>query len=325
MGEFGLSREEIERFNTLFSKKYAIIGNTVITFMRSDLKKILAICLKDAKKLPYPDRDFTRQEMADIFYQFLRDTDIDLYINLLNILRDPAVKTYMTEPSPNNRDEDNYNSAGLNGRILSISPKNNAGGLIQVCHELSHMLSQRMQKNMSARDHTIGEIEALFIEKIFAQYLKDNGIISQYEFDAYKSFRNYKLAADTAECIMRHAVFSLTGGNIDEEKVSKLVRYAGNQMIPDYILPTLKKMANPHLGYNPAERYVLGEAVSSLLFEEYKKDKEGTMEKFKNFLSHNAQITYKDATQELLGKRLKEVSHDFLDFVEREHDESEKD
>lgn len=93
MGEFGLSREEIERFNTLFSKKYAIIGNTVITFMRSDLKKILAICLKDAKKLPYPDRDFTRQEMADIFYQFLRDTDIDLYINLLNILRDPAVKT----------------------------------------------------------------------------------------------------------------------------------------------------------------------------------------------------------------------------------------
>ena len=91
-----------------------------------------------------------------------------------------------------------------------------------MCHEMSHMLSQRMQRKLRPKDPSIGEIEALFMEKVFAFYLLVNNIMTDEECQQFVAERNNKMMRDIIYCINRAEVMKLIDGKLTTEGVKKI-------------------------------------------------------------------------------------------------------
>ena len=58
-------------------------------------------------------------------------------------------------------------------------------------------------------------------------------------------------------------------------------------------------------------RYIVGEMVASLLYEKYKMDKEGTMNKFIEFIDNNEIYELEEATRLLINKE----PHEVLEYI----------
>lgn len=323
MEEFKLSQEEVENFNKIYSGKYIYAINEQINKFRPGLENIRNLLLAHTHSVEYEEKPYTLGDMIKIVYDFYKSLDINLYEKLFSILHDDSVSVNFSEPAKHDKSRHNVCSQGDRGRKISLAPENNLYGLITVCHEFCHMLSQRMQENKRAVDSTIGEVETLFIEKVFANYLLENGIITNAEYENTMMGGDYSLLGDITYCFQRNDLLNIIDcEQLTGEKVDELVDKLKNNPNCDVLLSRLKKMASlsktSPADYSPIERYVIGQIVGTVLFDRYQNDRQCTIEKFKNYLSHNSELTFSQMLKELLDKDAFGIYNEYMDIKERE-------
>ena len=138
-------------------------------------------------------------------------------------------------------------------------------------HEATHSISQkhdagwRSTQMVPEKDQSVGEIEAKFMEKVFVDFVRRNAeVLGDQNFFPGQNEYTFTREMNTLE------------------KNDRL----------DFISRLKSGIDNPQGGYKDSfsHRYVIGEIVASLLFEEYKQDPVETMHLFSQFLQINAQL-----------------------------------
>lgn len=323
MGKFKLSPEEIQNFNYVYHNKFVYAINELVGRARPGLENIRQLLLKNTHPVQYEEKPWSLKEMVKIVYDFYKSIDVNLFDSLYNILHDESVSINFKEPAKYDKSRHNYCSNGDAGRKLFVEPDNNLYGLITVCHEFCHMLSQRMQEDKRAVDSSIGEVESLFIEKVFANYLLEKGIITSEEYEQFEMGKDYSLLNDITYCFQRNDLLNIiNGAPLTEEKVDEIVEKLENNPNREILLYRFQRMAenskDRKADYAPLERYVIGQIVATVLFDRYLNDRQGTIEKFKRYLSHNAELDFTQMLDELLGKDAIGTYQEYMNIQERD-------
>ena len=153
-------------------------------------------------------------------------------------------------------------------------------------HELGHSVSSRWGVKGYEKDPIIGEIESVFIENIFNDYvlknakkvckilncglkeedLKDEVIITQYKnLEAYLS----------REKVFRTKGFKYAMLNRSQKKYARC--------------------PSKYYDKRRSSQYLVGEICARLLYEKYKTDPKGAVEMFATFLAHNSRLNLNEA------------------------------
>ena len=309
-----LSKSEIEEFNRKYHNKETDAFNNYINSVRKQLETLHHAwqeITKDKDNNIIKDNDYSLSDMITISLEFFACFDKDIYTNLLKILNDDSVKLNFSEPSAENRG----NNCGIKDwrRFINLNPTNNVFGLTTVCHEFAHLTSQRMQEKKMPKSEYIGEVESMFIEKVFAKYLLDKKIISEEEYDAV-NISLIKSVSNRLEAVFQEndILNFLKGDILTEEKLAEGEKLLKNSPNKDAILNRIQSIAKGTIKSDVDFRYIIGEVVSELLFEEYKKEPQKTTAKFKEYLKHNADIDPQSMVVELIGKSPEETVSDYL-------------
>lgn len=321
MRSLALSEEEIKRFNESVNSGYVRRVSDMINRYRESFI-MLARSQTRFNNIDFEECSYSTEDMVNICIDFFGQFDGELQQKLITILNNPEIKIEISQPQPNNRDNKSFCRSGDDGRALFIHPENNIIlGLIVVCHEFAHMLSQRMQENGKPKDGIIGEVESLFIERVFVNYLTKKGIISQKVVENYNKTRTNGLLNDIEYCGYRNEVINLARG-LNKEKLAELEGKLANNKNGDCLLDILNSLAKN--GYDFRERYVVGEIGGRVLFERYLKDRQGTTEKFKNYLAHNCELDLGETLQNLLGQGLNDTYKEYMSILEKDKVEMEQ-
>lgn len=165
-----------------------------------------------------------------------------------------------------------------------------------VVHEIAHATSQKFRQEGQEKETLIGEIESMFMEKIFVDYcmknidkvkeilVKDSSKEipnDQAEDFIYDMFVNGRLLD-----LERRANFCCSEG---EDKTSRECEF----------------------------RYIVGEIYSTALYEKYKDDPEKTIKKFVKYLKNNSEYNLNETAEVLgIGSSMKEVFSSFKNTLE---------
>ncbi len=310
-----LNKEKIEKFNNIYLTKYAFIINYAINIYRDKLREIKNTVIQQNIKLER--KKYSLEDMLLICFRFYDSLGINLYQDLKEVLGNENTKVIMSEPSINNRGKENSCNDGL-GQIV-LNPTNDLAGLLAVVHELCHAISQRMKENKRAIDLTIGEVESLFIEKVFICYLYENKIISHKEYVDLFVCMNNTLVRQIDYCFQRNDILNIVGFlPLTKESEKELEQMIAHDRNRDVLFERLKQMGRGEYEYK--ERYVIGGVVSTVLYDRYLNDREGVLKTFKKYMSQNAELNYRQMLEMLLGMDTDKTIEQFLEIktLERE-------
>ena len=285
----GASREQI--------KEYSSLEEAVL--MAFDPKKL---------QIKFVEFETTREELLAFLSRFVKETITEetLRDKLLSAINDPTfiLETYEGNGHRYGGVTGPQKLVGKNGKEYWSTKKqvfigkNLGNGKIKTTflhvrdflHEAGHLSSQKydpewmnfsLQINPADRvkDHSDGEIESKFLEKIFCGYILQNA---------------EQLCADNQS-------FGLT----EEELIQQMVMLR-NEDIGQFLsrLKVGKMSGTKDYKKSYAHRYVVGEVCSRLLCEEYKKNPQETIEVFSYYMTQNANITLDQAVKILSDGKL---------------------
>lgn len=269
----------------------------------------------DYEKVEFDKNDLNLGEMQTLVLDFLRDLDPELEEKALNVLEDiEHTVLYVGKP----QDVAKSNSVGLrgligkNGRPLKNSPKveialhpqNSEIGLVVIGHEYGHILSQRIQKRIKQKSHWIGEIESLFIEKIFADWLLKKKIISKESLKKMDVHWKSLLIARAQVLVEEFDILNRLQRPTSAEDLQKIEkelqdknRFGWIEVLKHRISEMIKDDKDFPKDGEYVFKYLVGEIVASALYEDYKINPKETIANFKEFLSHNAEYDFYPSKQ----------------------------
>ena len=179
-------------------------------------------------------------------------------------------------------------------------------GYYAIAHEFAHLSSQRVVEMKGAKTDCVGEIESLFMEKLFNQYMIDWGMITDEEYTAYLTQRRETLRGELSKMLEEDDLLSVIKPPVTLESLTEAEevfrtdpRFAKNY---ENLMCRLEETVNTKRSAAYIFRYVVGEIVSNALFDDYMKDPAATMEKYKAFLFSNADKSYGELMTGLLGE-----------------------
>ena len=198
------------------------------------------------------------------------------------------------------------NGEKVDCRVAVFNIVNTIQGYYTIAHELGHISSQRMVEMKSARADFVGEIESLFMEKLFNNYMLDWGMITEEEHKAHTTKRRESLKNDLSKMLQEADLLSVVKPPITHESLVEAEeifrtdpKYSKNY---PYLMLRLAETVNTNRSAAYMYRYVVGELVSSALLDDYIKDPVATMGRYKEFLFSNADKTYGELLTGLLGE-----------------------
>lgn len=165
-----------------------------------------------------------------------------------------------------------------------------------VVHEIAHATSQKFRQEGQEKETLIGEIESMFMEKIFVDYCMNN-------IDKVKEI----LVKDSSKEIPNDQAEDFIYDMFVNGRFLYLERRANFCCSED----------EDKTAREDEFRYIVGEIYSTALYEKYKDDPEKTIKKFVKYLKHNSEYNL-DETAEVLGigSSMKEVFSSFENTLE---------
>lgn len=309
---------EIESFNKTCQKKEVKEFNDFLNSIRPYLDRLhkswseidKGITTESLKEL-----NCSLNDMIKIVLDFYSNLDKDLYNTLINILNDEKTKKDYQEVSPNNKWRINYTKYEPDGTLcIGLRPQNNLYGLASVCHEFAHLLSRFGQDSTNSKSDLFPEVESMFLEKVFIEYLYNINFITEEERKTY--FRFYKSSVNDKlqEIFYENDILNyLNGNSLTNENLKVLEEMIAKSPKAKDFYRRLSFMQNDvHSAWYFI--YVLGEVISELLFEEYRKEPQKTMAKFKKYLGHTADIDPQTMLKDLTNKSLEETIETYLEI-----------
>lgn len=264
----------------------------------------------DCEKVEFDKIEMNLGEMQTLVLDFLQDLDPSLEENALNVLEDlEHTVVFVGKP----QEVSKGNSVGIrglrgkNGRPLknsprveiSLHPQNNAMGIVVVGHEIGHTLCQRIQERILPKTDCIGEIESVFIEKIFADWLLKKKVISKEDRKKMDVVWKNNLINSARVLVEEYDLLNRLQNPTNAEDLQKVEKDLQDKNRLGW-LEILKHRIIVMIGDNKGKdihgeyefRYIVGEIVATALYEDFKKNPKETTENFKEFLSHSAEYEF---------------------------------
>lgn len=259
----------------------------------------------------FPEIELTLAQIQDVVFDFYKSLDGQLFENLQKVLNNPFFEHRFNEPSPSGHKNavgfnyDNSTGKPVDG-VIDLNPRNTVEGYVVVAHEGAHTLEERNQKLMRQKTDCLGEIASLFVEKLFGDYLLSKGIITTEERSALRCrqetnlIRNVNILIEEEE-ILRQLDIPISGEQLFglQEKYQGTMR---GEILQRRIGEMINGDGNQEVYGERMFRYVVGGFVSEALYQDFKKTPQQTLERFKEFLEHNAEMDENEAYQTLLGE-----------------------
>ena len=307
---------EFESFNKTCQNKEVKEFNDFLNSIRPYLDRLHRSWDKTTKGITIEslkELNCSLNDMIKLVLGFYSSLDKDLYNALANILNDEKTKKDYQETSPNNKWRINYTKYEPDGSLcIGLRPQNNLYGLASVCHEFAHLVSRFGQDSTNSKSDLFPEVESMFLEKVFIEYLYNIQFISEEERKTY--FRFYKNSVNNKlqEIFYENDILNyLHGELLTEENLKGLEEMIAKSPNNKDFYRRLSFMQNEvHSAWYFI--YVLGEVVSELLFVEYKREPQKTMAKFKKYLGHTADIDPQTMLKELTNKSIEETIETYL-------------
>lgn len=212
------------------------------------------------------------KESINTVYNFLKTIDSNMSEQFLNVISSDDVKLLPRDEYPNGRDEVD------NGKVY-IHYENTPKDAFIILHEVLHKMNDcKIVINgydfteTHTRDY-LGETVSILGEKMLGQYMVDNGIITESDFDKRKTDRLLDTRQDVRDIIIENELIQmkLQGKEINYQNLMDLTnKYTGISMEYGILndekndLRRINKiLENEHLSLPVAQRYVIGQELSS--------------------------------------------------------------
>ena len=251
----------------------------------------------DSRKVSYSSREMI-ESAVDFAGEVLGDWAKE---RVLNLLLDDHTKLSVRETSPIR----GKNFLGVvNGTTnVHVQPTDNISGWIAVVHEIvGHGLSQRAQEQKQLKIDSLGEIEAMFVERLFLDYLLQKRELSQdeYKVEVGRMYANCTTHVDFIR--QERDICEVIKLPFTKEKLAEAIEtFKGSKNF----VPLVKHLYDQVHGKDNAYysyRYVEGLIVTTLFYEDYKKDPAQTIARYREYMQKSSD--YKDerkAFRDLLG------------------------
>ena len=296
--------EDVKRINYNLEK----LG--LVSFHKRIDSLIPFFCEFDSKQekndVKFKKSSLSTEEMLGYALAFYEDLDENMYHNIMNVLQ-PSESIIIMQSTKKNG---GFNAVGLhNGeRFINLCPQNNTRGLIVVAHELAHLLDQRGQKKRVPKNEHFEEIPTIFIEKIYNDYLLQNGLIDKKDHKANIIQGNLNFRGNlVAVCQERDILKDLA---IPVKDAQQLNQYIESIRENDNFNPLVDRLCVWAEDFNKFEsnngdycsRYLFGEIAAEALYQDYKKDRQDALGRLNSFFECSSEIdSIEECGKVLLG------------------------
>jgi len=284
---------------------------------------------KTFEDLKFDKVDYSVGKMGTIVSDFLLALDVDLYEKLWGVLEDLTTVYRPHKPQKNAGTNcvsvREVEERGKTGKVIKkfirieidLAPTDDVKGMNTVAHEYGHILEQRVQQKVRQRTDCLGEISSFFIEKLYADYLLKIGNIDETQYYALKKAHKQDFIANARIMLEEYEILSQLKIPITGEQLAKLEeRYCGTKRY-NHLKHRINEMINGKNGKDfhgeYVFRYIVGEVVSELMYQDFYKDPNETLKRYKQFLSCNAEIKREEAFEMLLGENYRQRMTKYLD------------
>ena len=265
--------------------------------------------VKNIYKSLYPDfskMEYNFETMEGLVLEFFKDFSPKLYNIIIEQKNSPGVEFEVIEPTLKRRRPDSFVMFFVN-EFVHLSPPGDSYGPISICHEYGHMASDRTRKYQwsishyrSWQDDATCEVESLFVEKVFRDWLYENGVITAKDYNLHCK-RNFDSLVYQCKLLKkeRNAILSLR----PPIKVEDFEKFSAKSNVKG-VLKTLGRVANvTNANDNPTFlfRYILGEFLAQVLYDEYKVLPMSATKTFEEFIDKNSFLTIKDTCKMIAG------------------------
>lgn len=297
---------------------------------------------------------FSQEEQLEIVKDFYKKLSPTLSQKVESIFdkNNPDYKVnIITDPSDKRHGKSRVGHSGNNTYLdVQIGLDGTVEGLRVAAHETSHALSAHQTKKVEVvkeqdehklmdfirslgeypRD-CIGEIESHIIEYLFMEYLVDKGLISTDDFKNFETGRHNSFLHNIDLIREEYLILSNVSCPITNDSFEKFVKGMNTPLIKTNKFKSLmnrsKLMAERCPEYNTQDdysqyryRYVVGEIVSSLWYENYcqssKEEKQEMIDKFVDYLSHTDTLELNGACNQLLGLKIGETFASYVSHIQ---------
>ena len=306
-----LKKESVDRLNDLYARSKA--HDFFRGFEKSNdfFLQVRECIVKNAESFGFDmkkhyersETHLSTREMIEFSVDFAKHLDIDLYEKVINILFDD--KTVLKTKEPERR-ESNLSVGLVDGIIeINLEPQNNLHGLMTVVHEIvGHLVEQRNQEKCEQKIDSVVEISSLFVERLVLDYFQEQGMMTKEEHDREVAFWYNQRIGDANFILQERHICRGVEPPFTQEKLSDFIKGLEGDKNKDVIVGHLYKQSTSPKPRTARflYRYIVGTVVASLMYEDWKKDPAKTMERYKTFISKNAEYkSSRYAFQDLLG------------------------
>lgn len=272
-----------------------------------------------SEKITFNQNALNMGEMETKAIDFFEQFDEDLAEKVWDILEDETTVMHVAKPSEKGglnavsvvekprskhgnfkKPIDQYKNIYIE---INLHPTNDTLGLVNVVHEFGHLMEQRVQQKIPQKTDCLMEIAPMFMERVFMQHLLQTGEIKNEEYETFLKKRNQSFVANARVLLEEDEILSNLKSPITAEQIEILQEKYKNTLRGEILNKRIEALIDKssHVHGQHCFRYVVGEIVSMLLFDDFMKNAEITTQKFKSFCEKNAEMTEKQAFNLLLG------------------------
>ena len=252
------------------------------------------------KKLNLTFTDYFK--IAVIFYS---DFDDNLYKKIEKYIKNGNIISY----EPNDKNGENMVALSYDNLVrIHLAPKDDLTGYLAIVQTLACALSQKYQSFKRPKLDYFYRIENVFVQKVFVNYLKDCGLISNKDYESLCIGLNNKFQKNINTLMEEQEVFKEIKMPVTAKDLNNYSESHKNDADFDKKIKRIEMLRGASKDWRTnngkhAFKYVLGTVVADVLYDEYKENKKKTMKKFRNYLKNSSNFdTIEEGLEALLGK-----------------------
>lgn len=216
-------------------------------------------------------RKMSLPETVEIVYRFLLSLDSNMASEFLNIMKstdennEPYIKLLPKKDYPNGRNSFDQISKA------TVYYTNTPNDVFVLLHEVLHKMNSfvifedNLPRITLAKDYYY-ELESILSEYLIGQYMVDNGIITEEDFNIRKSFRSLDFKKHATTILIENELIKmrLSGASITDQEVDKTIDNYPESIEKDVLI--LEKydrsrrnqiLKDGRIGFPMEKRYIL--------------------------------------------------------------------
>lgn len=277
------------------------------------------------ERLDFAKIDWDLGRMQTFILEFYQNFDEELAEKVWSVLEDETTVLRVGKPS----EKGGVNAVGVvveegeirntHGKIstkpdrlkkkephirVELHPTNDVLGFVAVAHEFAHIMEERVQKKLPQKTDCLGEISSMFMERVFIQFLLNSGKIDKKQYENFLKKREENFVSNVRTLLEEDEILRQLHTPFSADEIENLYKKYDGTQHGEILRKRVDTMIddNQHVYGEHCYRYIVGEVVSNIMFDDYQKNPVATLDRFKNFLETNAEIDEKQAFSLLLGE-----------------------